>query len=284
MTWQSCFPRRKFARALAMVSSRMRVMRASGFDAIAAEFDRLRELPPGVAENIRASLLELLPEQGARVLDLGAGTGRVGQAFVAHGDDYVAVDASAGMLAQFRARYQSQPDQIPVLIQADGRRLPFRDASFHGVLMVQVISGAPGWRLLLQEARRVLASGGALGLGRIMRPPDGVDARMREQLAVILQEAGIDARRPGAAREDARQWLRPEASAVSERVVARWREARSPSDFLKRHASAARFAALQPSVRDAALDRLAQWARMTFTDPHAPVAEEHEFMIDFFVF
>ena len=74
----------------------------SNFDAVAPTFERYRGLPRGVPEAIRSAILQATRKQPpARVLDLGAGTGRIGKAFVAADDFYVGVDASLGMLQEF---------------------------------------------------------------------------------------------------------------------------------------------------------------------------------------
>jgi ubiquinone/menaquinone biosynthesis C-methylase UbiE len=108
-------------------------MPSSPYDAAAPSFDRYRALPEGVPEAIRYAVLEVFDLMRPRLLDLGAGTGRIGRAFVAAGDDYVGVDVSLGMLREFSA-YLTQRRYAPALVQADGERLPFRDATFDAVL------------------------------------------------------------------------------------------------------------------------------------------------------
>src|SRR5262249_21193069 len=100
------------------------------YDAAAPSFDRHRALPDGVAPAIRAAVLASVGEvRQPRLLDLGAGTGRIGWPFVAAGDDYVGIDLSLGMLRAFmgRAECSGAPAR---LAQADGQRLPFPDATF----------------------------------------------------------------------------------------------------------------------------------------------------------
>ena len=118
----------------------------SPFDAVAPTFERYRALPPGVPEAIRSTILQATRKQPpARVLDLGAGTGRIGKAFVAANDFYVGVDASLGMLQEFLLTTRTPP----CLAQADGQQLPFRDGAFDVVMLMQVLSGAGDWRGLL---------------------------------------------------------------------------------------------------------------------------------------
>src|SRR5215213_6981960 len=100
----------------------------SAFDVVAPRFDSFRALPAGVAEAIRAAILKLVGPS-PRLLDLGAGSGRIGATFVAAGDDYVGIDLSSGMLREFAARTAGHGVISPRLVQADGRQLPFRDAT-----------------------------------------------------------------------------------------------------------------------------------------------------------
>src|SRR5882757_3071820 len=142
----------------------------SVYDAAAPTFERHRALPDGVPEAIRAAVLEAVEAASPRLLDLGAGTGRIGIPFIAARDDYVGVDLSFGMLSEFRRR-AAECARAPRLVQADGERLPFADASFDAIMLIQVFGGMRGWRRLLAEVRRVLRGAGVLVLGRAVAPP-----------------------------------------------------------------------------------------------------------------
>src|ERR1700733_5184931 len=186
------------------------------YDGMASDFDRRRPLPDGVAETIRHTVLRAGLPAKPRLLDLGAGSGRIGWPFVAAGDDYIATDLSFCMLQAFATRFRGAQ-----LVQANGGRLPFCDGTFDAVLLVQVLSGAHGWRGLLSEAMRVLLPGGALFVGRVVAPEDGVDVRMKAQLAMILAAMDLHPYRDKP-REDALAWLggqMPDPSAVT---VATW--------------------------------------------------------------
>ena len=101
----------------------------SAYDAVATSFDVHRTLPAGVPEAIRVAILASMAVMlRPRLLDLGAGTGRIGRPFVAAGDDYVGIDLARGMLREFRRA--GGAGCTPVLVQGDGRCLPFHDATF----------------------------------------------------------------------------------------------------------------------------------------------------------
>jgi ubiquinone/menaquinone biosynthesis C-methylase UbiE len=254
--------------------------RSSRFDSVAPTFDRHRALPDGVPEAIRAAVLGAVEAASPRLLDLGAGTGRIGIPFVAAGDDYVGVDLSFGMLGAFAQRGGS--GRAPRLVQADGEHLPFRDATFDAVMLIQVFGGMRGWRRLLVEARRVLRGAGVLVLGRAVAPPDGLDARMKQQLALLLGEIGAPADRTNT-RQHAQDWLEQEARGTR-LVAATWTARRTPRGFIERHRTGARFSALPAPVKEEALRRLGAWATTAFGSLDAASVEPHGFELQLFRF
>jgi ubiquinone/menaquinone biosynthesis C-methylase UbiE len=251
--------------------------RPSPFDAGAARFDRHRSLPEGVPLAIRAAVLAAAGVPSPRLLDLGAGTGRIGRAFVAASDDYVGIDLSFGMLREF-AGYVAPPP----LAQADGERLPFADTTFDAVLMVQVFGGMRGWRRVLAEARRVLRPRGALLIGRVVAPADGLDARLTQRLGELLAERHIAIERRNV-REEVERSL-GEAATRQAVTVATWSAERTPRRYLDRQRTAARFATLPAAAAEEALAALADWAIATFGGLDAAVHEQHAFELQIFTF
>jgi ubiquinone/menaquinone biosynthesis C-methylase UbiE len=253
----------------------------SVYDVAAPSFERHRALPDGVPEAIRALVLEAADASPPRLLDLGAGTGRIGIPFIAAGDDYVGVDLSFGMLSEFKRR-AADSARAPRLLQADGERLPFRDATFDAIMLIQVFGGLRGWRRVLTEARRVLRGAGVLVLGRTVAPPDGLDARMKQQLALLLDEIGAPAGRTNT-RQDAQGWLEHEGRGTR-RVAAAWTARRTPRGFIERHRTGARFSALPQPVKDEAMRQLAAWAATAFGSLDAASVELNEFELQLFRF
>lgn len=107
----------------------------------------------------------LLPEAARRVLDLGAGTGKLTRLLVAHGLDVVAVEPSDGMRAEFARVLPG----VPVL-DGTAERIPLQDGGVDAVLVAQAwhwVDVEPASR----EVARVLAPGGRLGLVWNLRDP-----------------------------------------------------------------------------------------------------------------
>lgn len=212
-----------------------------------------------------------------RILDLGAGTGRIGHAFVVASDFYVGVDLSWAMLREFAAH---SPNAL--LLQVDGRNLPFSNCTFDLVLLMQVLSGAEDWRGLLQETLRVLALPGAIVVGQSVTPDFGVDEQLKRQLAMILKETGVEAHEPKKSRQGALAWLNSRAGRHQSLTAAKWTVQRSPAQFLARHQTGARFSALPAAVQKEALERLSAWAETRFGSLEKSFTEEHSFRLEIF--
>jgi SAM-dependent methyltransferase len=130
--------------------------RARSFDAAAAAYERYRPEYPEPA--LRWVVDRLGLEPGARVLDLGAGTGKLTRGLAALGLDVVAVEPGAAMLEQLRAA-------VPGVeaLQGSAEAIPLPDASVDAAAAGQAFHWFDRERAL-PELRRVLRPSGGLGL------------------------------------------------------------------------------------------------------------------------
>ena len=125
---------------------------AVGFNRAAAEYDRARPSYPGAVVNV---LRDAGLVHAARIVDVGAGTGKLTRVLAAAWPEVVAVEPVEGMRAVLRA-------VLPGVEVIDGAaaRLPFDPATFDAVVVGQAIH----W----------IADGEALSeFARVLRP-DGV--------------------------------------------------------------------------------------------------------------
>ncbi|WP_416981631.1 class I SAM-dependent methyltransferase [Streptomyces sp. T028] len=131
--------------------------RAHSFNPAAAQYAANRpSYPPALLDAIET--LAGRPLSGARVADIGAGTGIATTLLHARGAQVVAVEPGEGMAAQFR---RTLPD-VP-LVRGDGNHLPLATAC------LDLLTYAQSWHwtdpaLSVPEALRVLRPGGALAL------------------------------------------------------------------------------------------------------------------------
>lgn len=125
---------------------------------------------------------------GDRVLDVGAGTGRVAIPLASRGCHVVAVEPAAGMLEQLRAK---DANHSVLTVVAEGSHLPFPVECFDVVVIARLLYLTPDWQGILREASRVLALDGRLlhewGNGEA----DEEWAQIREQARQLFQQAGV---------------------------------------------------------------------------------------------
>ena len=125
---------------------------AGSFGAAADVYERGRPSYPA------AALDWLLPPHAARVLDLGAGTGKLTRDLAARGLDVVAVEPSDGMRAEL-----SRGLPGVTVLAGTAESIPLDSASVDAVLVAQAWHWVDPSRAV-PEVARVLRPGGRLGL------------------------------------------------------------------------------------------------------------------------
>lgn len=128
---------------------------AASFDRAADVYERAR---PGYPDESVDWLLDRAGGRPRRVLDLGAGTGKLTRSIVQRGVDVIAVDPSERMLEQLRGALPSVQT-----IVGTAERIPLPDDSVDGVLAAQAWHWVDEERAI-PEVQRVLKPGGELGL------------------------------------------------------------------------------------------------------------------------
>jgi ubiquinone/menaquinone biosynthesis C-methylase UbiE len=121
-----------------------------------AEHDSYDVFTPQANERIIAAFTRLsgLP-RGARVADLGCGSGVFTELLRQQGFQSIGLDISRKLIELGRRKYPGLE-----LIEGDAENLPFEDASLDGVLLSGLVHHFPDPRKLASEVHRVLRSGG----------------------------------------------------------------------------------------------------------------------------
>jgi SAM-dependent methyltransferase len=131
-----------------------RLRHGSSFGAAAAAYAEHR--PDYADDAVRWALEPVLRRELLRVLDLGAGTGKLTAALVRLGADVTAVEPDPAMLAELRSSLKSVP-----ALPGSAEEIPLPDASVDAVLVGQAMHWFDLSRAI-PEIARVLVPGGVL--------------------------------------------------------------------------------------------------------------------------
>ena len=223
-----------------------RAVRAGSFNAAADLYERGRPPYPPVA------LDWLLPPTARRVLDLGAGTGKLTRLLVARGLDVVAVEPLDGMRAEL--------DRVVPgarVLAGSAERIPLADGAVDAVLAAQAWHWVDPARAV-PEVARVLSPGGTLGL--VWNERDELVSWVAELGRIIGETRGQD---DGEENTSDHPRVGPPFSPL-ERHDVPWVHQLTVPELLDMVASRSYVILLPPEERQALLDRVRQ---LTETDP-----------------
>ncbi|HZD37534.1 MAG TPA: class I SAM-dependent methyltransferase [Actinomycetes bacterium] len=207
------------------------------FDRAAGYYDQTRGFPAEVTERTADLVEQAAGGTGARVLEIGVGTGRMSLPLHRRGRRAFGINLSAPMLERYRAKAAEEGLGAPAVVRGDATRLPFREASFDAVVEVHVLHLIPRWRAAVDEVRRVLVPGGTLVVARRLwdrSEGNGPRALVRRRHAQILAEWGVRARRIGVRGDDEMiaGFIEP-GGRVEELEPVSWRESETWAEHLE---------------------------------------------------
>ena len=238
---------------------------AGSFDSAAETYDAARGFPPGVGEQVAKAAADWIG-RGARVLELGPGTGRITKPLMALGMAVTGLDLSRGMMDHLREN--TPPGHPPpALIQGDVVCLPLAASGFEAVVSVHVFQLIADWGRALAEVRRVLRPGGVFLNGYEWRPPDSPGARLMDRWRAILAADGqLALAASGRDFGDLRAALCQLGAACEERAVGEWTSTRTLARQLEtiEHRTWSRSAGVSAAVYANCLAELKSWAQNEF--------------------
>ncbi len=253
-------------------------LRPGGFSRSPEAYARSRALPPQ-AERPIADSLALLLEDADRVLDLGAGTGRISHLLLTRGLAVTALDLSRGMLRYLAAHRPSGTSAL-WLAQADAERLPFKSNSFPAALAVHILHLVPDWQMALAEILRVVRPGGKLLIGWTEHDQSNPTTRIAEEWKRILASHGVGPQTPVRYDEDIGGWLTEHGAARRDVLAASWQRLRRPREYLDeiRQGLYPFFRTIPEEIFSVLFGELEAWVSRSVGDVDDPIPSEASFV------
>ncbi len=220
-------------------------------------------------------------QPGARILDVGAGTGRVSIALADIGCKVLAVDPAIAMLNRLQGK---APDAQIHTVVGEGGRLPFAAGSFDGAVLARVLYLMSDWQSVLSQAYDVLKPRGYLfhewGNGQA----DEAWVQVREKARSLFEAAGVsDPFHPGARAEaEVDAFLDRLGLVHSKRLSIGHGADTTLSEFVGRVVSGelSYIWNVPRHVQEACIPQLQEWCRGTFDlEQIVPIPKEHVWTI-----
>ncbi len=206
-------------------------MKSVSFDQAANIYDETRGFPPGVGDLVADAAIEMLPP-GARVLEVGVGTGRIARPLLGRRVDITGIDLSRKMMDRLLETLPSGAPR-PALVEADATRLSLAAEVFDAVMSVHVFHLIANWREALAETRRVLKLGGVFLTGYDWRPPDSPGDQIGKKWKEIIQSRGV-ANQPGSHDfADVDTALRASGATMDECAAGAWSRTRTLAQHIE---------------------------------------------------
>jgi len=206
-------------------------------------------------------------EEGLKLLDFAAGTGRASIGFAKYGFEVTSIDVSKGMLEKLKQRAAGLAIRTLII---DGEKLPFEDNSFDVVSAARVFYMIENWKGALDEIRRVLKPDGVFLHDWGNGDPDEAWVRTREALRSQLEDKNIvNNFHPGARVEsELNDYLERQGFLEISCVSAGEGVEHSLHDFIKLIAqkTCSYLWDIEESVCEKEIDELTQWASQEFND------------------
>jgi ubiquinone/menaquinone biosynthesis C-methylase UbiE len=248
------------------------------FDRAAENYDQTRPALEPIATHGTQAILDQV-RLDARILDVGAGTGRISIPLLERGLDVFGSDLSPKMLSRF---LEKMPSARVVL--ADAARLPFPTGHFDAVLTVHVLHLVSRWQDALDEIKRVLKPGGVYLNIRTWESV-GVSNRdrVREYWSHWIAERGYDGRHPGAQdRQEVNAELISMGARIEEIDVVYYTFSTNMTDELKRFTDRvySNTWEIPDQVYDESLATLRAWMEVEFGDLDQQFEDQLHYVID----
>jgi len=266
------------------------------YDDQANVFENRTGLPAEIARQVADAVCDYAGlGPGDLIVEIGAGTGVIGQWLARPPYRYLGFDSSQPMLDVFRPRLRPDDKTMPsggapapqvdaALLHADAdARWPLADRTAAAIFGSRVLHLLRAEHLL-KEAERVARPGGAVLIcGRLERDPSSPRSAARKKLRELLAGHGLQPRPTGG--RPTRLFAQAEAEGadiLAPRLAAAWPDTVGVTEVLDGWRGKTSLGGINPpaDVAQAVLAALTAWAAETYGEPAAPVTTETRYVLE----
>ena len=167
------------------------------YDDRAPTYDRRVGWPEPECRNIARTVLQISALEAEEILlEIGAGTGHIGEWLARSPARYVGFDLSSEMLSIFERRMKKPLPEGVKLVRADGNRTwPVADASVRAAFSSRAIHLLDRDRVLAELERVKSPAGMTLLLGRVRRQADSIPTQIKQHMHDLLEQHGLHPRK-----------------------------------------------------------------------------------------
>ncbi len=255
---------------------------ARRFDEQAGSFERRAGLPESLPQTIAqavARLTAIAPRE--LLLEVGAGTGQIGEALAGLPLRYIGFDASLAMLGIFRRRAGGR---TPPLVNADGDyHWPVRDGTVQAVFSSRAIHLLRTGHVVDELFRVASPMGAALILGRVRRDKRSLRSQLRREMRERLRRLGYaSSEGQRKEREVLEACVRRGAAPIEEHVVAAWPVEDGVTRVLTSWREKPGLAGIElpDKVKEEILSGLPAWAEEALGSPDASESAQEEYVLE----
>lgn len=144
---------------------------------------------PVLVPGIRTTIQSLDIPRGARVLEVGVGTGLSLEAYPRHAD-VVGIDASEQMLQRAYSIVQKNNWRHVTLRQMDALELEFEDESFDFVMAFHILTVVDDYNRLLQEMARVSKRSSTIVIVNYLRSDERWSSKLLDWINPLTRKMG----------------------------------------------------------------------------------------------
>lgn len=254
------------------------------FDHQANTFDKRAGLDETLCQEIVKIVVSLSKIKPQDVLvEIGAGTGQIGQWFIQEPIQYIGFDLSEKMLAQFREHLSLNQSNWQLFHADADQTWSIEDNSVKVIFSSRTIHRLNLEHIVNESFRIAHLAGCILLVGGIQRQSHSVKNRMKKQMHIILKEKGFN---PKQKQESHRQLIdlceNRGAKKIEPVVVSQWQVSHTPWDSLKNWQEKEGLAGLNIPyhIQSQVLHDLKQWAIANYKELDQPVESQEEYVLE----